>query len=132
MLSQYSTGSHKISFYFIYDIKQTSSQQIKSPGTSFSFLVFCTPNSCQCHTQSFLGLLVHISTVYWSGTEGPHCGLGCCQNVLWNLEYLDWFKMHFPSWSFDKPFSEKLGLDIWMSTLIQQHKNRYAYDTDCP
>ena len=38
---------------------------------------------------------------------------------LENLEYLDWFKMHFPSWSVDKPFSKICGLDIWMSTLIQ-------------
>ena len=40
--------------------------------------------------------------------------------------------MHFPSWSFDKPFSKKFELDIWMSTLIQQYKNRHAYDTEFP
>ena len=90
--------------------------------------IFFTPNSCQCHTQSFLGLPVHISTVHWSETEGPHYGLGCCQN----LEYLDWFKMHIPSWSFEKPFSKKFGYDIWISTLIQQYKNRCSYDTDWP
>ena len=39
-----------------------------------------------------------------------------------NLEYLDSFKMHSPSWSFGKPFSKKIGFDIWMSTLIQQYK----------
>ena len=66
--------------------------------------------------------------MYWSGSEGPHYDLGCCQN----LDYLDWFKMHFLSWSFDKPFSKKFGLDIWMSTLIQLYKNRHAYDTVCP
>ena len=55
--------------------------------------------------------------------------------VVWDAVrtfFLDWFKMHFPSWSLDKPFSKKFGLDIWMSTLIQQYKNRYAYDTDFP
>ena len=40
--------------------------------------------------------------------------------------------MHFSSWSFDKPFSKKFELDIWMSTLIQQYKNRHAYDTEFP
>ena len=88
--------------------------------------IFFTPNSCQCYTQSFLGLPVHMSTVYWSETEEPHYGLGCFQN----LEYLDWFKIRIPSWSFDKPFSKKFGFDIWMSTLIQHYKNRLAYDTD--
>ena len=103
-----------------------------NPRRRFFNLDFFTPSICQCHTQRFLGLPVHISTVYWSATEGPHCGLGCCQKFLQNLKYLNWFKMHFPSWSFDKPFSKKFGLDIWMSTLIQQYKNRHAYDTDCP
>ena len=102
---------------------------MQTPGDSFS--IFQCHTWSYCHTQSFLGLQVHISTMYWSATEGIHCGSGYCQNFLLNLEYLDWFKMHFPSWSFDKSFSKKFGLDIWMSTLIQQYKNRHAYDTDC-
>ena len=67
-----------------------------------------------------------MSTVYCSETEGPYYGLRCFQN----FEYIDWFKMQIPSWSFDKPLSKKFGLDIWMSTLIQQYKNMTLTDHD--
>ena len=53
--------------------------QMQTPGDSFSIWIFFTPNSCQCHTHSFFGLPVHISTVYLSGI-GP---LNCVRAPLW-------------------------------------------------
>ena len=64
--------------------------------------------------------------------KGPTMTWDAARIFMQNLEYLDLFKMHSPSWSFGKPFSKKIGFDIWMSTLIQQFKNRHANDTDYP
>ena len=62
--------------------------------------------------------------------KGPTVVWDAVRMFLWNLNYIYWFKIYFPSWSFDKPFSEKFGLDIWMSTPIQHYKNVHAYDID--
>ena len=75
---------------------------------------------CQYIHLLCIGVELKDLTVVWDGVRV----------FLQHLEYLDWFQMHFPSWSFEKSFSKKFELGIWMSTLIQQHKNRHEYDTD--
>ena len=47
----------------------------------------------------FLDILVHICTVYLSGTEDALLWSRALSENFWNLEYLDWLKMHFPAWS---------------------------------
>ena len=48
----------------------------------------------------------------WVDLRGPHYDRGPCQKNVYNLEYLDWFKMHFSIWSklFIKLDLEKLSL----------------------
>ena len=47
----------------------------------------------------FLDIPVHICTVYLSGTEDAPLWFPALSKHFWNLEYLDWLKMHFPAWS---------------------------------
>ena len=43
----------------------------------------------QCCPQSFLGMPVHVFTLYLSETKGPYHGWNLCHKVFQNLEYLD-------------------------------------------
>ena len=45
----------------------------------------------------FLDIPVLICTVYLSGTEDAPLWFRALSENFWNLEYLDWLKMHFPA-----------------------------------
>ena len=58
----------------------------------------------------FLGIMAHISTVRWSGTEGPSPLLGSLSNIFLRvyleIQLLSWSK------SFHNPCSKEFGLSI--------------------
>lgn len=47
----------------------------------------------------FLGILVGVSAMYLSRTEGPRLWFQVLSEFFLNLEHLDWPKIHFPAWS---------------------------------
>ena len=47
----------------------------------------------------FFGILVGVSAMYLSRTEGPRLWFQVLSEFFLNLEHLDWPKIHFPAWS---------------------------------
>ena len=86
-------------------------------------------NRCfQCCPQSFLGIPVHVFTLYLSETEWPHHGWDPCHKTFQDLEYLDWLKCTFQPGlrPIYKPCSKKFDRNIWASILIQLYKNTFT------
>ena len=91
--------------YYTFENKSDKSYEYQPDGLDENLI------ETMSSPEIFLGVLVHISTVYLSRTEGSSTIVLSAVIMFSNFDYLDWLKIYFPAQS--KAFWQTLFWKIW-------------------
>ena len=79
--------------YYTFENKSDKSYEYQPDGLDENLI------ETMSSPEIFLGVLVHISTVYLSRTEGSSTIVLSAIIMFSNFDYLDWLKIYFPAQS---------------------------------